>query len=203
MGINRLIAKLELAAKRCLVLLEQEKEKVNGGAYYPLTNHHLRAVTRENFFKHEYETILRVIEELRASLESLDQEETDELIFLGRKLVAQVTYPWIHRKVLDEHLYAEIYHDHDFEPYAKNLERKKDALCKLPLESLGLCQELEEELYEVLMKKLSESKKKEGVVLLEDIVEYKDELPNLFKDGWTKKANLVTFRLYELGLTER
>ena len=135
--------------------------------------------------------------------EKEDEEDKEEIIFIARRLIAEVTYPWIRRRVLDEEHYHEIYRDKDFEPYAKMLPNKQKSLFSSKIEVLGLSGELEKELIEELKHRVPVSQRTSYIPLIADVVSNKDKLQNMFKDNWSQKAHLINFRLYELGLVEK
>ena len=160
-------------------------------------------LARETFYQHEHETLLGVIEQVDSFSESIEEEEKEEVVFVARRLIAEVSYPWIRRRVLDEEHCREIYHDKEFEPYAKGLLYKQKAVLGSFLDILGLSNDLEKELGEELRRKVPAAKRKEYVPLVRDAVEHAHELRTMFKDDWSKKANLIMFRLYELGVMEK
>jgi hypothetical protein len=200
MDTHTLITQLELAASRSLYLAEQEKEKALHGAYFPTGVHHDRAVTRENFFRGEHDTILAVLEEVKAFTADQEPEDQEEVIFLARRLIAEVSYPWIRRKALNEELYNGIYKDTEFEPYAKDLVLQQKNLLKSDIHVLGLDAELEHELHGALIMKMPQAHRGGYHPTVGDIIIHKHDLENMFKDGWSQKSNLICFRLYEFGL---
>ena len=58
MNILHLIKKLELAAKKSLQLADEEKEKQDHGAYFPLDGRSSRVTVRETFYRNEYAMIV-------------------------------------------------------------------------------------------------------------------------------------------------
>lgn len=203
MDTHTLITKLELAAKRSLYLAEQEKEKTERLLSHSTDpHHHARAVTRENFFRGQHDTILTIIEEVASfgNGGEEDTEEQEEVIFLARKLIAGVSYPWIRRHALDEWLYNEVRNDKEFEQYAKGLPIKQKLLMSGEISLLGLEDILEKELEAALHHTISGNGHHGRSLTIKDVVDHKDHLKNLFKDGWTQKSNLICFRLYEFGL---
>ncbi len=202
MNILHLIKKLELAAKKSLQLADEEKEKQDHGAYFPLDGRSSRVTVRETFYRNEYAMIVAAIAALKSLDDTTDESEKEEVIFLGRKLVAEAFHPFIRRRMLDEDQYKDIYRDIHFEPYAEGLPIKKSFLLQSHVHVLGLHHDLEIELIEALRKTKPPEFRDEYVPLLHDVLVYKKELHLMFKDGWTKKARLIMFRLYELGLDE-
>lgn len=201
MDTRNLISKLEHSAKHSLQLAEQEREKNRHGAYFPLGQHHEREMTRENYFRGQHDIILTIVKEISSfDYKEEDLEEEEEVIFLARKLIAGVTYPWIRRKVLDESLYCEIYKDTSFEPYTHNLHTKKKLLLQSDITILGLEDSLEKELEEGLRHFVPQDERKKYCPVVQDILFHKDSLSNIFKDGWTQKSRLILFRLHEFGL---
>ena len=62
MDTHNLIIKLQQAGERSLYLAEQERKKTSNGAHNALDiRDHTRAVTRENFFQGQHDTILAII----------------------------------------------------------------------------------------------------------------------------------------------
>lgn len=202
MNFHHLISKLEIAAKKSLYFADQEREKSLQGAYFPFTVRHPRSLTRENFFRERYCAILAIIEKIKEMGED-EEREQEEIIYIARRLIAEITYPWIKRKTLDEGLYKEVYKDKTFEPYVKNLSHHKELMLHSGIDSLGLGNELEKELYEALLHRVPQKERNEYSFCVADIVLIESELQNLFLDEWTKKANLIRFRLYEFGLLEK
>jgi hypothetical protein len=203
MDTHNLIIKLQQAGERSLYLAEQERKKTSNGAHSALDiRDHTRAVTRENFFQGQHDTILAIINELQSFPKRKhtqeEEEEWEEIIFLARKLIAGVAYPWIRRRALSEDLYNEVYKDADFETYAEGLPLKQESLLHASIGVLGLEDKLEEELEDILRHKKPKTESEEP--LIGDLVLHKDELQNEFKDDWTRKSKLVLFRLHEFGI---
>ncbi len=199
MTFNQLIAQLEVAAKKSLHFADQEREKALHGAYFPFVTRHPRSLTRENFFRERHCAIVTIIEKLKI-LQQEEDEEREEIIYLARRVIAEMTHVWIRRKSLTEELYNEVYKDTWFEPYAKDLPHQKEFILRSGIDVLGLEIELERELHEALLHKFPEEDRKKHAPLVKDVVAHVPELHNMFKDDWTKKANLIRFRLYEVGV---
>lgn len=202
METTHLIKKLEIAARKSLELVDKEREKQAHGAYFPLNTRHPRVLDRETFYQHEHVALLTVIDQVESFADTVEEEDKEEVVYLARKLMAEVNYPWIRRKVLEESTYREMYFDKDFEPYAEGLPHKQQALCMSPVSALGLSLDLEKELIEELRHKVSLSMRKEYSPQVKDVITHRSELHHMFKDDWSKKAHLITFRLFELGLIE-
>lgn len=200
MTLTHLISKLEVAAEKSLHFADQEKEKSQHVPYLPLSiHHHSRLSSRENFFRERYYAILNILEKFK-EFDHEDEEDLEEIVYLARRLITEMEHVWIRRRALDEKLYKEIYKDTYFEPYTKGLPHQKENVLHSGIDVLGLDADLEKELYEVLLRQVPQELRNEYVPLLLDVVVHSQELQNLFKDDWTKKANLIRFRLFELGL---
>jgi hypothetical protein len=193
---------LELAAKKALYFADQEKEKSLDNAPYSTRVHNLRAHSREFYFREKQSMIESIIREIKELEEDTPQEEKEELFFVARKLIAEITTPWIRRSMLHEELYREIYRDSTFEPYARGLECKLKQIQGADVTLLGLPHHIEEELVSELKNRASQVSKKTYIPTIEDIVSNHRDLKHMFKDSWTQKSNLVYFRLYELGVLE-
>lgn len=198
MVFNHLISKLEIAAKKALHFAEQEKEKSYKGAYFPGAMRPSRSLLRENFFREQYYAIVAIVERLRFLQES--EEDFEEIVYLSRRVTTEMEYVWIRRKVLDEEFYKEIYKDTLFEPYAKDLPHQKNSILHSNITILGLETDLERELNKALLSCLKKEPQEDYVPTVEDVVISVQNLQNMFKDDWTKKANLIRFRLYEIGV---
>ena len=198
MDRHHLIAKLESAAKKALYFADQERDKTKNGAYSPFIVPHARSLMRENFFRERQCAILAIIEKVR-TLQEESLEDQEEIVYIARRFIAEIKYPWIRRRTLAEDLYSEIYKDSSFEPYTKDMVYKRDIILHSGIDVLGLGNELEKELYEILLKTISGTSRRKHYPVVGDIVEVSDKLSHFFKDDWTRKANLIRFRLYEIG----
>lgn len=200
MDTHHLITRLEIAAKKSLYFADQEEQKALHSIQYSANIHNSRAHSREAYFREKHALVLSLIKEIKSFDGNHTEEEKEEIFFIARKLITEISSPWIRRSMLSEDLYGELYRDIHFIPYAKDLLGKQNRLAQSELTILGLPHHIEVELvYELRLKKRGEIKK-DLLPSVEDVLFYKSDLKNMFKDSWTQKANLVLFRLYELGI---
>jgi hypothetical protein len=202
MNIHHLIARLELAAKKALYFADQEKEKSLDNAPYSTRVHNLRAHSREFYFREKKLMVESLISEIKSLEEDALLEEKEELFFVARKLIAEITTPWIRRSMLHEELYREIYRDPTFEPYARGLESKLAQIKVSNITLLGLPHHIEEELVNEIKNRSPDVSRKGYIPTIDEVVKNHCDLKHMFKDSWTQKSNLVYFRLYELGMLE-
>jgi hypothetical protein len=203
MNHNRLVTKLDSAIRRSHLLLEEEHTKAEAGAYHPLPQSHVRVINREKSFKEAEDMLTHIREALLSHREGGGGEDTEDLIFLARHHITKVVYPWIKRKDMNESMYEKVYQDIDFEPYTKDLPKKRDEVLSSSIALLGLTHDLEEELRTEISKKYPHEDGLPYEVSIQDVLNHKDDLSFLFKDGWTHKAHLIFFRLYEYGCIEK
>ncbi len=200
MNTTTLINNLRFVSQKFLALAEKEKRKSDEAEYLHSIGHYVRSVSREGYFRERHLLVEELVEKLRnLSLETRKKDE-EEMIFLGRKLMAEAYYPWIKRKVLAKPLYEEIYSDQTFEPYTKDLPYKQEELKQSGIKHLGLWDELEKELSTILGKISPFMSRGRYYPLIKDILIHKDTLQNLFTEYGQEKTDLICFRLYELGL---
>ncbi len=201
MDTHHLITRLEIAAKKSLYFADQEEQKALHSIQYSANMHNSRAHSREAYFREKHSLVLSLIKEIKSFDEDFHtEEEKEEIFFIARKLITEISSPWIRRTMLSEELYSELYRDLQFESYAKGLPRKQSNLIGSEITILGLPHHIEVELAHELGNKNREVLRKGSMPVIRDVLAYKGELKNMFKDSWTQKANLVLFRLYELGV---
>ena len=67
---------------------------------------------------------LSLIKEIKSFDEDFHtKEEKEEIFFVARKLITEISSPWIRRTMLDEELYSELYRDLQFEPKVYHVNR--------------------------------------------------------------------------------